>query len=147
MKLPRRVKLFTGRLDAAPFLGVFFLLLLFLLFHTYLVPPPGVQIEEARADLAALPATGHPWIAVAVDQAGRMYYEGQLIDADALEKRLAQRTVERLEPLTLLIRADRRVPQEIIVRLYALARRAGIREVVLAARPRLFPQPGPSSSP
>ena len=45
MRLPRNVRIFRGQLDAAPFLGVFFILLMFILLHTSLVSHPGVEIQ------------------------------------------------------------------------------------------------------
>ncbi len=45
MRLPRNAKIFRGQLDAAPFAGVTFLLLLYLVFQSKLVFMPGVRIE------------------------------------------------------------------------------------------------------
>ena len=42
MKFARNAKPFTGQLDVAPFAGVFFLLILFLVLNSSLVPPPGI---------------------------------------------------------------------------------------------------------
>jgi biopolymer transport protein ExbD len=44
MKFPRNARIFKGHLDAAPFAGVFFCLLIFVLLGT-LVYTPGVRIE------------------------------------------------------------------------------------------------------
>ena len=45
MKFPRQAKIFRGQLDVAPFAGVFFLLAIFLLLHSSLVLPTGVQLQ------------------------------------------------------------------------------------------------------
>ena len=45
MRFPHNTKIFRGQLDAAPFLGVFFLLLIFLLLNSSLVFTPGVEIQ------------------------------------------------------------------------------------------------------
>lgn len=135
MKLPRRVRLFTGQLDAAPILSVFFLLLGLLLFQTYLTPPSGVRIDLPRVGLPNLPGTANPWLAVAVDSVGRTYFENQALTAVELRQRLALKVQGREEPPSLLIQADGTVPQEAVMRLYALAREVGFREVVVATRP------------
>ncbi len=42
MRFPHNTKIFRGQLDAAPFVGVFFLLVIFLLFNSGLVFTPGI---------------------------------------------------------------------------------------------------------
>ena len=66
MRFPHNTKIFRGQLDAAPFVGVFFLLVIFLLFNSGLVFTPGVPIRLPEAD--GLPAadnatadTDLPW--------------------------------------------------------------------------------------
>lgn len=138
MKFVRHVRPFTGQLDAAPLASLFFLLLLFLLFHTYLAPPPGVRVELPVVGTPNLPGTANPWLAVTVDQVGRLYFESQVVTEEELAGRLATRVREQEEPVSLLVQADRRVPQEMVLRLHAVARDAGLREVVVATRPGLF---------
>lgn len=145
MKFRRHLKPFTGRLDAAPWASLFFLLLTLLLFHTSLVPPPGVRIELPVVDTPALPAATHPWLAVAVDRVGRVYFESQVVTEEELGRRLARKVRSSQAPVTLLLQADRHVAQEVVLRLHELARRAGVAEVILATRPGLF-QEGRSGS-
>ncbi|MDX1952505.1 MAG: biopolymer transporter ExbD [Verrucomicrobiota bacterium] len=45
MRLPRNHKVFRGQIDAAPVVGVFFLLSLFLLLHSSIVFTPGVRVS------------------------------------------------------------------------------------------------------
>ncbi len=141
MRFPRRARLFTGQLDVAPIASLFFLLLTLLLFQTYLVPPPGVRIELPRVSLPNLPATANPWMAVAVDQVGRIYFENQIITEDELRLRLAARVRRSTEPVSLLLQADGSVSQEVVMRLYALAFDSGVREVVVATRPPMPTHP------
>ncbi|MCB1129119.1 MAG: biopolymer transporter ExbD [Verrucomicrobiae bacterium] len=142
MKFPRRVRLFTGQLDVAPIASLFFLLLTLLLLQTHLVPPPGVRIDLPRVALPNLPATSNPWLAVAVDQVGRTYFENQVVTPGELRGNLANRVRKAGEPVSLLIQADRAAAQEVVMQLYALAREAGVEEVVVATRPPLV---GPGS--
>ena len=50
MRLPRNHKIFRGQLDVAPFAAVFFLLVIFLVFHSGLVLTPGVSLNLPKAD-------------------------------------------------------------------------------------------------
>ena len=135
MKFARNAKIFRGQLDAAPFAGVFFLLVIFLVLAS-LVYTPGVRIQ--LPDATNLPGTDQPTIAVAVDANGRLYFENQLIQETQLKSRLKAAAQKSAEPLTLVVLADRAVKYETLVRLNLLAREAGIKEALLATRPRAF---------
>ena len=133
MKLPRSAKIFSGRLDVAPFVAIFFLLVIFVLL-SLLVYTPGVAINLPLA--ADLPGTDHPVIAVAVDARGQFYFENQLTPEAALKSRLAAAVKKSSEPLTLLVQADKAVSYETIVQLSILAREAGVKEALLATLPK-----------
>src|SRR5215510_12638491 len=113
MKFPRNARIFRGQLDAAPFAMVFFLLVMFLLLGSLLYTP-GVRIELPRAD--GLAGTDKLTVEVAVDPNGRLYYQNQLIEEDALRARLRKAAKTYQEPLALLIQADKSVKEEMIVR-------------------------------
>ena len=139
MRLPRNAKIFRGRVDAAPFVGVFFILLLFVVLHTSLVYFPGVTIE--LPDSARLPGPSGPTIVVAVDSRGALYFENQVVKDSELGVRLADRLKSMPGPVTLVIQADKSASYETIQDLATRAKRAGIQQAVLATRPdRLFPQ-------
>ena len=124
-------------MDAAPFAGVFFLLVIFLLLHSSLVFMPGVpiQLPEARG----LAGTDSASLAVAVDSNGQLYFENQLISKDRLKGRLQSAVSQARQPLALVIQADKRVVAEQLTELWLLARDAGIREIIQATRPPLVP--------
>jgi biopolymer transport protein ExbD len=138
MKYPRTARIFRGQLDAAPFAGVLFLVLLFVLLCS-LVYTPGVRIELPVA--SRLSAPNRPTVQVAVDSKGLYFYENQMIEADTLRARLSARAKASPEPLVLLVRADKAVTLEIWNRLVVIAREAGIYEVWQATLPRLFDDP------
>jgi len=84
-----------GRLDVAPFVGVFFLMLPLLLFHTSLVFKPGIEVSADRIrtmsfgeDDIDLPLSsqrtgvGDPSLAVAVDANGIVYFRGDEVKDD-----------------------------------------------------------------
>jgi biopolymer transport protein ExbD len=145
MKFPRNHKPFTGQLDAAPFAGVFFVLLIFVALGNHLIFTPGVPIRLPEA--ADLPGTPNPTVVVTVDEGGQIYFDNQIITEDKLRDRLAVEVRRAREPLTLVLQADKEVKHEVLVRLGLLARNAGIKDALLATRPRLSGRPASSPSP
>ena len=141
MKFPRNARIFRGRLDAAPFAAVFFLLAMFLLLAS-LIYTPGVHVELPLAD--DLPRTDKPTVAVAVDTNGRLYYENQAIAEAELKTRLREAVQHSAEPLTLVVQADRAVTYERLIGLTLLARDAGIASAWLGHLARAFASPADS---
>ena len=135
MKFPRSAKIFRGQLDAAPLVGVLFLLVIFLLLSA-LVYTPGVTIELPTADGAL--GTDNPTLTVAVTPAGQIYYENQLVSAEDLKARLEFAVAHSGTNLTLLLLADKAVPNQVFLQISELARAAGIRQMSQAVRPRPF---------
>jgi len=81
-----------GRLDVAPFVGVFFLMLPLLLFHTSLVFKPGIEVSADRIRTMSLveddidlplssqrTGVGDPSLPVAVDANGIVYFRGETL--------------------------------------------------------------------
>jgi biopolymer transport protein ExbD len=73
-------------------------------------------------------------VAVAVDASGHLYFDNQLIGADALQEKLRRRGTN----LTVVLQADRALPYERITEISGLIRAAGVRQVLMATRPGLF---------
>jgi biopolymer transport protein ExbD len=132
MRFPRNARVFRGQLDASPFVGVLFLLLIFLLLNSALVFTPGVPLELPES--AGWPGPTNPTVTVAVDGAGALYFQNQVTTEQELEVHLATAAGQQ-QPLTMVLLTDRRVPSQTIVRLIALGRRLGIQDAWLATRP------------
>ena len=139
MRFPRNTKIFRGQLDAAPFAGVFFLLVIFLLLHSAMVFTPGVPIQLPEA--LNLPGVASPALVVAVDENGQFYFENQVIGQQQLKEKLRSAVSEARQPLTLVVRADKKVHIDELMPLWLLARAAGIKEIVQATRPLVVPSP------
>lgn len=140
MRFPRHARIFRGQLDAAPFAGVFFLVLIFITLNSPLVFTPGVRVELPEAD--GLPGVANPAAVVVVDRSGKYYIENQVIGENELKPRLraaAERAKARNAPVTLMVLADKQTPNDHLFRLSELAREAGIRELLQVTRPRLAP--------
>ena len=133
MRFPRNKQIFRGQADLAAYVGVFFLLLIFVLFNSALVFTPGVQIELPDAD--ELPGVIGDTLVVAVDASGNYYFDNQLTPEIALKQRLTEEASGSRRPLTLLVHADKKVEWDALQHLALLARKAGIKNVVPAMRP------------
>jgi len=139
MRFPRNARIFRGQLDFTPFASVFFLLVIFVMLGG-LVYTPGVRIQLPVAN--DLPGTDQPTVRVAMDAAGRLFFQNQLIEPDQLRSHLREEVERTGESLTLVVYADKELTQEKLERLLSLARAAGIQEALLARLPRLVPSPG-----
>jgi biopolymer transport protein ExbD len=144
MKFPRNAHIFRGRLEAAPFAAVFFLLVIFVMLGS-LVYTPGVQLELPAAD--DLPGTDQPTVSVAIDANGSFYFENQLIEERQLTNRLRQAVAESPEPLALVVHADKKASYDMLLHLSMLARQSGITNALLAALPHPFAGPPAKSAP
>src|SRR5207253_2889429 len=117
--------------------GVFFLLVIFLLLHSELVFIPGIPIQLPEG--LNLPGATNPTVVVSVDESGQFYFENQVIDQDRLKERLQNALDQARHPLTLVVRADKKVALKELMPLWVLARAAGIKEIIQATRPPVVP--------
>jgi biopolymer transport protein ExbD len=137
MRYPRNVRMFHGPLDAAGFLSVAFLVVLFLSLLSLLVFTPGARITLPAAEGFA--GTTNPTVSVALDRTGKLYFHNQLIADDELSKQLkAAVRAAGGRALTLVVQADQDANYAALVRLGRLAREAGFHEVLLGTRPGLL---------
>ncbi len=146
MKFPRNARMFRGHLDAAPFAGVFFCLVIFVLLASRLYTPgvSMIQLPESQTDL---PGVAGPTVAVAMDPKGQLFFQSQIIQAQKLEVRLREEVKKSTEPLTLVVMADKDVTLEKLDHLYDLGKAAGITRFLQARLLRQFDQPGGLRSP
>jgi len=136
MRFPRNKQIFRGQLDVAAFGGVFFILLIFVLLHSQLVFTPGIPIRLPEAE--DMPGVIGHRVVVSVDASGQYYFDNQLTHERLLRQRLQEEVAASREPLTLVIQADQQVTWADLAKIGLIARRAGVKDAVLATRPRLF---------
>ena len=137
MKFPRNARIFRGQLDASPFVGVLFLVAIFLLLNSSLVFVPGVAIKLPEA--ADLPGVTGRTVTVAVDTNRHFYLRDQIIKESDLQVELRKAVLGTKEPLTLMLVADKTIPLDTVVQLAKLARAAGLKEAILVTRPPVAP--------
>lgn len=139
MRFPHNAKIFRGQLDAAPFLGVFFLLIIFLLLNSTFVFTPGIPITLPEG--VNLPGTDKATAAVAIDEGGHFYFENQQCDEARLRQRLQEAVNRSQQPISLILQMDKATRTEVLTTLGQLARSIGIREVLVAVRPPVIAAP------
>lgn len=132
MKFTRTLKPLKGQFELAPYLSVVFVLLFFMLFGGFLVLPVGTRLELPPGGSRLGTWTGDPFLVVAVDAGEQCYFENQIVpDLSELRARLAARTAAPRGPRRLYLQADRSVRHERLQELAALAREAGLSEILL----------------
>ncbi len=134
MKFARHVTIFRGQLDIAPFAGVFFLLVMFMMVAS-LVYTPGARLELQLPRANELPGTDKPSVAVAIDADGRLYYENQCYEEATLRQKLREEVRKTQGPLTLVVQVDKSVSYDKWLRLALLGREVGMADTLLATLP------------
>src|SRR5215472_11460754 len=129
MKFPRNAKILRSQFDVAPFAAVFFAFLIFLLLGA-LLPVPGLRMDLQPPSAGDLPGITGPSVAMAVDAAGNLYFENQIVNERQLKTSLAAATAAAAkssgEPPTLVIHADKTVSYGQLAHIALLAREPGI---------------------
>lgn len=132
MKFTRTLKPLKGQFELAPYLCVVFVMLFFMLFGGYLVLPVGTRLTLPAGGSRIGTWTGEPFLVVAVDAGEQCYFENQIVpDLADLRTRLAARAAAPRGPRRLYLQADRAVRHERLQELAALAREAGLSEILL----------------
>lgn len=101
-----------------------------------LVDLPGGRINLPEA--GSLVIATNPVITLAINMAGQIYFENQVVPENWLKEQLAEAVQARGQPVTLVVLADKTVAYDKIIRAGAAARAAGIQQVLLATRPSIF---------
>ena len=79
MKYPGNIKPLHGGINAAPFIGVLFLMVPMLLFHTFFVFKPGVEVNLSLPVSDQKTGVSDPSLSVAVDADGVMYFHNRQV--------------------------------------------------------------------
>lgn len=138
MRFQRTTRLFRGQLDLAPFLCVLFPIALAAMLHGHLVLPRGHRIALPASAAGPATAPGEPTLILAVDKHQRLYFENQVTTLQSLEQTLSRRSRNQ-RPGILLVEADVSVPHGFLMGISDLARRSGMKEIVLSTLPASTP--------
>ena len=143
MKFPRNARIFRGQLDAAPFVSVFFLLVIFVMLRS-LHYIPGVREELPSSGNLLLPRTDRPTVSVAVTT-NAIYFENEKIMEGDLSNKLSAAAQKVSQPLILVLELDKNVTEEQSARLEVIAGNVGIQDVLRARLPGTSESPDTSS--
>jgi biopolymer transport protein ExbD len=108
------------------------------------------QVQLPTNDIGNLTGTSNPTVVVAVNFRGQCFFENRLVQEPELKEELRRRLQEASrasKKLTLVLWADKAAENEVVMRLYRLARDAGITEFLLAEQPSVFGAPAGRSRP
>jgi biopolymer transport protein ExbD len=134
VRFPRNAKIFRGQLDAAPFAAVLFTMVIMLLLTWRLAFTAGVRIDLPSVP-RDLPGVANPIVVVVVDEDGQLHYQNQIVHDEAkLIGDLKTAAQQSTEPLSLAIYADRNVKLDAVVRIAAMARELGFKDVLVPTR-------------
>lgn len=120
-----------GLLDAAPLVDVALLLFLFFVANASFVVQPGIRVDLPEA--AFTDASSYASQVVMISQENLIFFNDERSTLEGLGPAFKQ-CVHEQKDTSLLIEADGRVDNAKLVRIYTLAREAGIQDVVLATR-------------
>src|SRR5690554_1368884 len=120
----------AGEIDLTPMLDVVFILLIFFIVTAVFVKEAGYDVLKPQASTAQ-PAQLEP-ILIAISPAGEIWMDGDIVQTRALRSRIEQRLAETPNA-GVVIQADQRAPNEMVLAIMSAAREAGLNDVQLAA--------------
>jgi biopolymer transport protein ExbD len=119
----------VGPIEVAALLNIILLMGLFHFSASRFVLQPGVRVRLPVAPF--LDGEVYGARVLTISQEGMLFFNDERLELDRLEDALVHSRGEA----ALLIEADEGTPYGTLIEVYALAVKAGIREVVLATRP------------
>ena len=85
-------------------------------------------------------ATASPSLVVAVNLGGQFFFENQLVSRETLLQKLRNAVKTYKAPPSLVIMADKATESSVLIGISEIANEAGITQVLLGVRPRLYEQ-------
>ncbi|MEP7015257.1 MAG: biopolymer transporter ExbD [Verrucomicrobiota bacterium] len=132
MKLSRTKEYNFGWLVVIPLLDVVFLLLFFLLLSSHFVLQPGISVSMPFSRFTLGPQVNQRIISITGGAAPAIYFRDQKITLEQLGPML---DLAKREGQSIIIKADRFTPYELVVEVTNAALEHGITSVALAAAP------------
>ena len=140
MKFHRRAKIFKGRLEMTPFAALFFLLLCFVMMRSLLYTP-GMTFEVTPPIADGFSGTDNPTVTMAITASGQFVFTNGVVDDNQLRSALQKEVLaspKASKQLTLIVMPDKSVSYDVLTKVRALARDAGVAEVLEAVRPSAY---------
>ncbi|MHB1949930.1 MAG: protein TolR [Acidiferrobacteraceae bacterium] len=133
----RQRRRLMGEINVVPYIDVMLVLLVIFMITAPLLKE-AVKVQLPQAQARALSNPDQDTLVVTIDRQGHYYLDNRPITAQKLSLKIAE--ILRLRPKTpVLVRGDRRVSYEKVVRVMALLQAAGAPSVGLLTEPRSGP--------
>jgi biopolymer transport protein ExbD len=132
MKLTRTKEYYFGWLVVLPLVDIVFLLILFLLLSSNFVLQPGISVSLPFSRFTLEPQLNQQIISITGGAAPTIYFRDQKITPEQLGPLL---DAAKREGRSIIIKADRLTPYEMVVAVTNAALEHGISSVALAATP------------
>lgn len=132
MRFMRGRKEEEPRLGIAPLIDIVFLLLIFFMVTSHFDLASGVKLELPEMS-SRLTDEARKETTVVIDREGDTYLEGEQLEKTELEDRFRKR-VQRDGLERIILQADRETLHGTVLGVIDLARAAGVRSVIIAAR-------------
>ncbi len=130
MKLVRTKEYFFGWLIWFPLLDVVFLMLFFLLLSSNFVLQPGISVSVPFSKFMLAPPAKYQIISIT--NGTTVYFHDQKVSIDDLGPQL---DLARKEGRSIIIKADKATPYEMVIRVANVALEHGVPSVALATAP------------
>lgn len=115
----------------APWINVLLLFILVLIQQSAAVLRPGVRLELPSAPF--VDGIRPDALVLTIPQEGMFFFQDERLSFDGVALAL-ERAVRANAGASVIIEADKRISYDTLVRIYSMARSAGVREIVLATR-------------
>lgn len=134
MTFKTHLEVAKGRVDPAPMVDIVFLLLIFLILSSPFVLQPGYGLVDLP--LGSSTSASLQEMVVTVSRDNVLYFNGTQLTLEQFPAEL-RKAVRNARNPELVIKADRQVVHETIVKIFDIAFAAGVNAVNLATRPEL----------
>ena len=113
-------------------IDVIFMLLLFFMITSTFLEQPGIKLElpQARAESLSEPRE----FVLTVDKQGALFLNRQAVGLEALEAEI-RKALPRMKDGALVLKADREVAHGLVVRVMDLAKRGGVKKLIIGTKP------------
>ncbi|MBY6017064.1 ExbD/TolR family protein [Ferrimonas balearica] len=121
-----------AQVDLTPMLDIVFIMLIFFIVTTSFVRESGIEVNRPEASTAASQAGAG--LFVAINNRNEIYIDQRRIDIERVQANLERLRADQPES-PLVIQADERAFNGVVVKVMDAAKAAGITDIALAAEP------------
>jgi biopolymer transport protein ExbD len=113
-------------------IDVIFMLLLFFMITSTFLEQPGIKLELPQAKTSA---GGEPQeYVLTVDKKGELFLNRQPVPLAGLEAEI-RKVLPKMKEGALVLKADQEISHGLVVRVMDLAKRAGVRKLIIGTKP------------